>query len=189
VIFYHVSTESTTKSLWMKLHDLYERKTAVNKIFLIRQLVNMKFKEGSLVAKHLNEMQNVVNQLASMKMSLSDELQAILLLHSLPESYETLVVSLSNSAPDGVLTMSHVTSSLMNEEVRKKIINFSTLQILSNEDRGRSHHRESHGRGNSKPRSKSRSKVICHYCGGTEHFKKHCRKFKRDNKEGKPKEK
>ena len=55
-----------------------------------------------------------------MKMSLDDELQALLLLSSLPESWETLVVSLSNSAPDGIVTMSQVTSSLLNKELRRK---------------------------------------------------------------------
>ena len=53
-------------------------------------------------------------------MSLDDELQALLLLSSLPESWETLVVSLSNSALDGVITMSQVTSIVRNEELRRK---------------------------------------------------------------------
>ena len=47
---------------------------------------------------------------------MKDELQALLLLSSLPDSWETLVVSLSNSAPDGVITMSQATSSLLNEK-------------------------------------------------------------------------
>ena len=54
-----------------------------------------------------------------MKMVMDDELQALLLLSSLPDSWETLVVSLSNSAPGRVLTMSQVISSLFNEETRE----------------------------------------------------------------------
>lgn len=89
----------------------------------MRQLVNLKFKENGSVAEHLNEMQSIINQLATMKMVLDDELQALLLLSSLPDSWETLVVSLSNSATDGKLTMSQVTSSLLNEELRRKYRN------------------------------------------------------------------
>ncbi|KAF8413693.1 hypothetical protein HHK36_001685 [Tetracentron sinense] len=85
---------------------MYERKTASNKAFLIRKLVNLKYKEGNSIAEHLNEIQSIVNQLTSMEMVLDDELQALLLLSSLPDSWETLVVSLSNSAPDGIVTMS-----------------------------------------------------------------------------------
>ena len=40
-----------------------------------------------------------------MKINLDDEVQALLLLSSLPGSWNTFVVSLSNSAPDGKLTL------------------------------------------------------------------------------------
>jgi hypothetical protein len=40
-----------------------------------------------------------------MKLVLDDEVQVLLMLSSLPDSWETLVVSLSNSAPNDVMTM------------------------------------------------------------------------------------
>lgn len=55
-----------------------------------------------------------------MKMNLHDELQALLLLSSLPDSWETLVISLSNSAPNGNLTMDMVKDNTLNEEARRK---------------------------------------------------------------------
>ncbi len=55
-----------------------------------------------------------------MKMVLDDELQALVLLSSLPDSWDTLVVSLSNSAPQGVLTLDIVKDSMFNEEARRK---------------------------------------------------------------------
>ena len=73
-VFHHVSTEISTYSLWKKLESLYERKTASNKAFLIRKLVNLKYRVGASIAEHLNEMQSIINQLSSMKMSLDDEL-------------------------------------------------------------------------------------------------------------------
>jgi len=48
-----------------------------------------------------------------MKMTLDDEQQALLLLSSLQNSWETRVVSLSNSAPNDIVTMSQVTGSLL----------------------------------------------------------------------------
>ncbi|KAA8547298.1 hypothetical protein F0562_003838 [Nyssa sinensis] len=97
-VFSHVSNETDAQVLWKKLEARHEQKTATNKDFLIRKLVNMKFKEGSSIADHLNEFQSVVNQLVTMKMVIEDELQALLLLSSLPHSWETLVVTVSNSA-------------------------------------------------------------------------------------------
>ncbi|KAL6350136.1 hypothetical protein AAG906_004074 [Vitis piasezkii] len=40
-----------------------------------------------------------------MKLKVNDEVQALLLLSSLPDSWETLVVSLTNSTPNGVITI------------------------------------------------------------------------------------
>ncbi|CAL9011600.1 unnamed protein product [Prunus brigantina] len=53
-------------------------------------------------------------------MVLDDELQALVLLSSLPDSWDTLVVSLSNSSPQGVLTLDIVKDSMFNEEARRK---------------------------------------------------------------------
>ena len=54
------------------------------------------------------------------KITLDDKFQVLLLLSSLPDSWETFVVSLSNSAPDGVLSLSMIKDSLYNEETRRK---------------------------------------------------------------------
>ena len=57
-----------------------------------------------------------------MKMILDDEFQALLLLSSLPDSWETLVVSVSNSARSGTLTLDMVKDNKFNEEFRRKDI-------------------------------------------------------------------
>ena len=99
----------------------------------------MKFKDGGSVVDHLNEFENVVNQLATMKMVLDDELQALLILGPLPNSWKTLVVTVSNSACGGVLSTSQVTSSIFTEETKRKTTNIdSNIQALITENRGRS---------------------------------------------------
>ncbi|KAA8529366.1 hypothetical protein F0562_033835 [Nyssa sinensis] len=156
--FSHVSNETDAHVLWKKLEARYEQKTSTNKAFLIRKLVNMKFKEGGPIADHLNKFQSVVNQLATMKMVIEDELQALLLLSSLPDSWETLVVTVSNSTPNGKLSMGQVSCSLFNEETRRKLAGTDNAQALVSENRGRSKNRGYKGRGKSKGRSQSRGK-------------------------------
>ena len=68
----------------------------------------MKYKDGLSVAEHLKIFLNIINQLATMNMTIEDELQSLLLLGSLPNSWETFVVSVSNSAPNRVLTLDNV---------------------------------------------------------------------------------
>ena len=147
--------------------------------------MNLKYREGASIAEHLNEMQSITNQLSSMKMSLDDELQALLLLSSLPESWETLVVSLSNSAPDGIVTMSQVTSSLLNEELRRKssATSQNDSQALISENRGRSKSRSSSRMGRSK--SRSRKDIVCYNCGEKGHYKNQCKQPKKNKKKGK----
>ena len=85
-VFHHVANETNANVLWKKLESLYEGKTTQNKVFLIRRLVNLKYKERCSIGEHLSEFQSLVNQLAIVKMTLDDELQALLLLSSFPDS-------------------------------------------------------------------------------------------------------
>ena len=66
-----------------------------------------------------------MNELSTMKLELDDEVQVLLLLSSLPNSWETLVVSLSNSTPNGVITINMVKDNMLNEKARRKELRIS----------------------------------------------------------------
>ena len=85
-IFNHVSKETNPYELLKKLEGFYERTTAHNKASLIQRLVNLKLKGGKSVSQHLNDFQDIINKLTTMKIVLDDELQALFLLSSLPDS-------------------------------------------------------------------------------------------------------
>ena len=70
--------------------------------------MNLKLKEGKSISGHLSEFQDLLNQMVTIKLVIVDELQVLLLLSSLPNSWETLIVSLSNFAPNGVLQLAIV---------------------------------------------------------------------------------
>ncbi|KAM1468689.1 hypothetical protein ACFX2I_033622 [Malus domestica] len=119
-----------------------------------------------------------------MKMTIEDELQALLLLGSLPDSWETFVVSISNSASNGVLTLDNVKNSMLNEDTRRKISGTDSSQVFVTENRGKSTSRGPRGHGRSPSRSKSRFRGACHHCGKEGHMKKNCRVWKREQREG-----
>ena len=78
-----------------------------------------------------------------MKLELDDEVQVLLLLSSLPDSWETLVVSLSNSAPNGVIIVNRVKDNIFNEETRRKELAISyNTEALVIEKQGRSKNRK-----------------------------------------------
>ena len=104
----------------------------------MKRLYNLKMKEGASVAEHLSEFNITTSQLASVKINLDDEIRAILLMCSMPDSWDNLMVAISTSAPAGTLKFDDVSSSLMNEELRwKSMIENHGGEALSIADRGR----------------------------------------------------
>ena len=86
----------------------------------MEKLYNLKMKEGSLVAEHLNAFNIITNHLSSVKIILDDEIRDILLMCSMLDNWENLIVTMSTSATTGTLKFDNASSSLMNEELRCK---------------------------------------------------------------------
>lgn len=70
--FHIVSDATDAQVLCKKLEKRFDQRSAVKKAFLLRKLVNLKYKDGSPVANHMSEFQSVVNQLGSIM--LDDEI-------------------------------------------------------------------------------------------------------------------
>ncbi|RDX88079.1 hypothetical protein CR513_30373, partial [Mucuna pruriens] len=139
-------------------------------------------------ADHLNEFQEIIDQMSGMNINFEYEILGLLLLNYLPESWETFKVSITNSAPNDVLSLQMVEGSVLNEEMRRKAQGSSSQsKVLVTENRGRSQKKE---REKSRSKSKSRYKnVECHYCHKTGHIQKYCFSWKKENKSKKDKSK
>lgn len=119
-----------------------------------------------------------------MGMTIGNESQVLLLLGSLPDNWETFVVTVSNFAPNGVLSMDNVKDNMINEETRSKSSsNSDNSQVFVAENRGRSKSRGPKGQGRSASRSRTRFNGKCHHCGIFGHMKKNCNKLKNEKKE------
>ena len=162
----HISGETHARTLRSKLEQLYARKTGNNKMFLIKQMMALRYQDGTPLSDHLNTFQGIINQLAGMGIKFDDEIQGLWLLGSLPDSWETLRTSLSNSAPDGVITMDMTKSCLLNEEMRRKSQGSSSQsEVLVTEKRGRSKSRGPKNRDKGRSKSNRFSNVECYHCG------------------------
>jgi len=75
-----------------------------------------------------------------------DEVLGLWLLNTLPDSWETFQISITNSSSDGVVSLKNVKSSVLNEEMRRKTCGTSShSEVLVTENRGRSHKKEPKG--------------------------------------------
>ena len=122
------------------------KKKSRNITILIRRLVNLKYIDGSNLVEHISSFQGIVNKLVPMKMNIDDEMETSLLLSSLLDSWRTLVVTISNSTPNRILTMEIVKDSLLNEEARRKGKGESSFRVLVTEKQDRHEKQERCGR-------------------------------------------
>ena len=65
LVLLNVSGEATAKTLWDKLGTLYQSKSPVNKLFLRKNLYNLRMKDGDLVTEHLNAFNTVLSRMPS----------------------------------------------------------------------------------------------------------------------------
>jgi len=119
-LFEHISTYKNDYEFWSKLEFMIQKKTPRNKASLVIRLMKLDYTDYQSMMEHLNSVKGLINQLTKIDMKIDDELQALLLLSSLPESWDTLVVTLNNSVPNRKITMDIVSDSLLNEASKRK---------------------------------------------------------------------
>jgi hypothetical protein len=99
---------------------MYEKPLANNKVHLIKKLFNLKMAEGASVTHYLNEFNTITNQLSSVDIDFDDEICALIVLASLPNSYEAVRIFVSNSAGKSKLSYEDIRDLILSEEVRRK---------------------------------------------------------------------
>eukprot|EP00253_Pinus_taeda_P022048 PITA_22048 len=110
--------EAIAKALWDKLRTWYQSKSLVNKLFLQKNLFNLRMKYGDSVTEHLNAFNTVVIQLASVDIKISDEDKCTNLFCFQPDSWDSLVIAISSNA--NALHFDEIVSSLLTEDMRRK---------------------------------------------------------------------
>lgn len=191
-VAHNVAKEKTTASLMKALSDMYEKPSANNKVFLMKKLFNLKMVDGTSVTTHLNEFNTIVNQLLSVNIDFGDEVRALILLASLPNSWEPMRAAVSNSVGSAELQFTDVRDRILAEEVRKiDAGETSKDSALNVENRGRNNERNfNRGKGRSKSKngrgqSKSGRTFECWNCGKQGHLKRNCRAPPKKNDENK----
>eukprot|EP00253_Pinus_taeda_P025456 PITA_25456 len=168
--------EETTKGLIKALEKLYEKTSASNKVFLMKRLFNMNMSEGGSVADHLNDFNTITIMLCSVGVNFDYEVRALLFLCSLPESWNGLVMAISNSVfGSSTLKVDDVVSAIVSEEMRQKSSGETSGNGLSAESRERKMERGKSSGYHSKSRkgkSKCRTGIVCWKCGKKGNLKK-----------------
>ncbi|GJX92586.1 retrotransposon protein, putative, ty1-copia subclass [Tanacetum coccineum] len=163
-----------------RLHEEEEQSLA-NKLYLKKKLYIFYMPAGRKNSEHIDEFNKIVFDLANIKVKFKDEDLALLLLTSLPASYEHFVDTLLYGRE--TLTLEDVMATLNSKEIKKR----SKAKWDDSEGlyvRGRTDRRDSR-QSRGKSRSKSRSgRIKCYICQSEDHLKRNCPKNNRKKSTG-----
>eukprot|EP00253_Pinus_taeda_P020970 PITA_20970 len=117
----NISKETMKEGLVKSLAKLYKKHSALNKVFLMKRLFNMKISEGGSISDHLNDFNTVTSHLSSITIKFDDEVRALLFFCSLLESWNGLVMAITNCVfGSSTLTFDYVVGAILSEEMRRK---------------------------------------------------------------------
>ena len=85
-VAHNVTKEKMNMGMRQALANMYEKPLANNKVYLMKKLFNLRMPKGGSVVEHLNSFNPAVNQLVSVRIEFDDEICALILLASLPNS-------------------------------------------------------------------------------------------------------
>ena len=108
--------EQTALSMWKSLEKLYQLKSLPNRIYLKRQFSCYKMEEDKSIEENVDVFLKLIADLESLKVTITDEDQAIQLLSGLSAVYEQLVHTLQYGTGRDTLTVSEVVTSAYSKE-------------------------------------------------------------------------
>ena len=92
-IITEVADQATSVELWKNLQSLYTTKSLTNKLLLKQRLFSVRMQSGTPLQEHLEKLNSILLDLRNLDVKVDDEDAALILLVSLPSSYENFVES------------------------------------------------------------------------------------------------
>ncbi|GJX90511.1 retrovirus-related pol polyprotein from transposon TNT 1-94 [Tanacetum coccineum] len=113
-----VTKETTATGIWTKLTSLYMTKFLANRLYLKKRLYIYYMTLGTKLGDHIDVFNKLILDLANIDIGIEDEDQALMLLTSLPSSYENFVETLLYGRKS--LTMEDILATLNSRVLKKR---------------------------------------------------------------------
>uniref|UniRef100_A0A2N9HC61 Integrase catalytic domain-containing protein n=1 Tax=Fagus sylvatica TaxID=28930 RepID=A0A2N9HC61_FAGSY len=157
-VMYDVMEENSTAGIWLNLGKRYMSKSLTNKLHLKQKLYGLKMTEGADLRQHINTFKQIISDILRIDIKFEDEDKAMMLLTSLPASYEHLVTTLLYGKE--TLELEEVSGALLDHYQRKHKDSTESsgegLVVKGYQDRGRKKDKDDKS---ARRRSKSKSKT------------------------------
>ncbi|KAH9649101.1 hypothetical protein KPL70_025857 [Citrus sinensis] len=175
-----VAKEPTVADLWAKLESSYMKKSLANRLYIKKRMFTLKMHEGSSLDEHLDEFNKVCDTLETIDAVLEDEDKVLLLISSLPKSYEHFIDALMYERQ--TLSLDEVKSALSTKELQGKQESLGNSSGEGLTAKAKPEWKKKK-QGKNKEKQKNLRCFLCHKEG---HFKKDCpeKKFQKKGKDG-----
>ncbi|KAE8684070.1 hypothetical protein F3Y22_tig00111154pilonHSYRG00007 [Hibiscus syriacus] len=184
-VMYHVMHLSSPDEIWRKLESQFMSKSLTTKLYLKQRLYGLKMQDDHDLAQHVNVFNQIVSDLARLDVKIEDEDRAMILLCSLPPSYEHMVTTLTYGKE--TINVEEITAALLAHNQRKQNAGESSqadsLYVKGNRDRGRKPEKAGSGKRNSRSKSRDKKTIHCYKCKEAGHMKRDCPKLKKQTDE------
>jgi len=174
-----VGEETTAAGMWTMLEDKFQKKSLTNRLYQKQRLYTLQMSENISVRDHLDNFNRVILDLQSIGVKIDDEDQAIILLCSLPKSYENFIDTMLYGRDS--ITVNNVKDSLQSKELKRRVSSSNGDDAGLIVSRGRSMERGNSSKGHTRSNSLSKSKKVrCYKCKEVGHIRKNCPQLKKE---------
>ena len=104
--------------VWLKLESLYMTKSLSSRLYLKARFFTWKMVEGKEIQAHINDFNKLIMDLENIDITYDDEDKALVLLHSLPRSYDTFVEILQHGRE--TISLNDVVGAIKAKEQKRK---------------------------------------------------------------------
>ncbi|UYV66573.1 hypothetical protein LAZ67_4002149, partial [Cordylochernes scorpioides] len=120
----HVKKCTTSAEAWKILNKVHQPKGPATKVFLTKQLILLKMNPNERLQDYLNKFSSLADRLSEMDAQVPEDFLSILLLCSLPESYEGFRTAIETR--DELPSFEALKVKMLEEEIRQTQLNGTT---------------------------------------------------------------
>ena len=169
----HIKKCSTANEAWRKLQTTYEPRGPARMVSLFKKLLHLKV-YGDDMVQYLNIFQETVEKLATIDVTVNEQILVIIMLSNLPDQYENFVVAIESR--DTLPTLAALRIKLLEESQRRNgkeegaAVSMETQAFMA----------RTYGK---KEKNNNGKEKKCFNCGKLGHFAAKCKAPKKKPKE------
>jgi len=171
----------SSREVWLKLESIYASKGPARKATLLKQLILQRMSEGGDVRDYMSRFFDAVDKLAAMEVEINGDLLSIMLLYSLPSSFDNFRVAIESR--DELPNVEALKVKILEEHdarVQISIADVTGALAARPSSKGKSNFKRNKSKENGEATSRNQSRIWCFRCRKPGHKRPDCPELNKD---------